>query len=435
MVASVRLYGIPVGVLDVARDGSLSFRYDDNWMKSKQADKVWRHPISLSMPLTGKVYGHDRAGPFFDGLLPDNRNTRAALARYFQVDASDDYALLYNLGRECPGAVSIVPPDEPVIPEDAVTPEFDLLDDDRLAEHIRNLPRRPLFVDADGEELRLSLPGVHHKAAVIVTQGRVALARGITPTSHILKVDIDGLEDSIRVENFCLKLAGRLGMDVPLSVVREVHSIPYMLIARYDRTLVTGDFPHIRRLHQEDFCQALGRFPTEKYEKDGGPGWRECFNLMNRTGDPARHRLELLNRAIFQFLVNNLDAHAKNYSIVYRRGVIALSKLYDVNNATAFRRHFKEQRPRVAMYVGGERDADNIDTENWTGFAHDVQIRPEFVHERIAAMAQEMPRAARDLREEIKGTPEDSPLLDLVVNDVDQRCERVLSWNDSPKPR
>jgi len=429
MAASVRLYGLPAGTLSVGRDGSLSFRYDDGWLSRTDVDEYLHHPISLAMPFTDETYGNDRAGPFFDGLLPDNKATREALGRHFQIDASDDYQLLYNLGRECPGAISILPPEESVIPEPAVRPEYDLLDDERLAEHIADLPRRPLFVDADGE-MRLSLAGVHHKSAVVLTRGKVGLPRGRTPTSHILKVDIDGLHDSIRVENYCLKLAGRLGMTIPQSTVRLAGETPYMLIARYDRAAVAGEgFTYIRRLHQEDFCQALGRFPREKYEKDGGPGWRECFDLMERTSDPAASRLELLARAIFQFLVYNPDAHAKNYSIVYRNGTINLSPLYDVNNAAAFRKHYKEQRARVAMFVGGERDPNAITAEHWTAFAHEAGLRPELVHRTISGMASAMPTAARDLREELKGTPEDTDLLDLVIGDVDQRCARVLGWN------
>jgi serine/threonine-protein kinase HipA len=192
MPASIRLYGLPVGVLDVARDGDLSFRYEQGWLERTQLP---HHPLSLALPLSPDPYQHDRAGPFFDGLLPDSQQTREALARYLQVDATDDYALLYQLGRDCPGAVTVMPLDDEVIADENVETKWDVLDDDRLAEYIEALPRRPLFIDADGE-LRLSLAGVHHKAGVGVVDRRIALPRGRTPSTHILKVDIDGLPDA-----------------------------------------------------------------------------------------------------------------------------------------------------------------------------------------------------------------------------------------------
>jgi len=424
MPASVRLYGLPVGVLDVASHGALSFRYERSWLQRTQRP---HHPLSLALPLSPDRYDHDRAGPFFDGLLPDSQRTREALARYLQVDAADDYALLYQLGRDCPGAVTVLPLDEEVVADDNVEPKWDVLEDDRLAEYIEALPRRPLFIDADGE-LRLSLSGVHHKAGVGVVDRRIALPRGRTPSTHILKVDIDGLPDSIRVEHFCLRVAAAVGIPVPFSTIRAVKGRPYMVIRRYDRVGVNGQ-GDLRRLHQEDFCQALGYFPRQKYEKDGGPGWRECFELMKKVTDVVTARTQLLDRAIFQFLIGNPDAHAKNYSLVYRLDRIELSQLYDVNNAAAFRSFYKEQCPRLAMFVGGNRDPLTLTSENWEAFARETDFRPRFVLRRLLDMAERMIPAAEKLLAETKGTEADSKLLTLAVADIVRRCAAVRAWN------
>lgn len=424
MPASIRLYGLPVGVLDVARDGALSFRYEQGWLERTQLP---HHPLSLALPLSPDPYDHDRAGPFFDGLLPDSQQTREALARYLQVDATDDYALLYQLGRDCPGAVTVMPLEDEVIADENVETKWDVLDDDRLAEYIEALPRRPLFIDADGE-LRLSLAGVHHKAGVGVVDRRIALPRGHTPSTHILKVDIDGLPDSIRVEHFCLRLAAAVGIPVPFSTIRVVKDTPYMVIRRYDRVGVNGQ-EVFRRLHQEDFCQALGRFPRQKYEKDGGPGWQECFELMKKVSDVVTARTQLLDRAIFQFLVGNPDAHAKNYSLVYRLDRIELSQLYDVNNAAAFRSFYKEQRPRLAMFVGGNRDPLTLTPENWEAFAKDTDFRPRYVLRQLLDMAERLIPAAEKLLAEVKGTEADSKLLAPAVEDIVQRCTAVRAWS------
>src|SRR3546814_686695 len=125
---------------------------------------------------------------------------------------------------------------------------------------------------------------MHHKAAVISARKGVALATDNTPTTHIIKVDIAGLDDSIRVEHFCMRVAAAAGLDVAPTKIGVADGVTYMLVSRYDRTVVTGrEFSYVRRVHQEDFCQALGRFPREKYEKDGGPGWKECFALTSRS--------------------------------------------------------------------------------------------------------------------------------------------------------
>ena len=180
---------------------------------------------------------------------------------------------------------------------------------------------------------------------------------------------------------------------------------------------------YLRRLHQEDFCQALGRFPAEKYEKDGGPGWVECFALMDLTEDPFTARSELLQRAIFQYLIGNPDAHAKNYALVYKNDRLALSKLYDVNNAAAFRARYKEQRPRLAMFVGGTRNPDDLSPGHWRQFSQDIGIRWEIVRDRLAAMARDLPRTGAEVRHSMAGTLADTDLLDLALDDVSRRCK------------
>lgn len=420
MAASVRLYGLPVGILDVAKDGRLSFQYEGM--------PDIKHPLSLGMPYTETRYDHDQAGPFFDGLLPDNTNVRKKLASHFQIDVSDDYGLLFELGADCPGAITIHPIAAEVIPESKVTPEFQIMTDAKLAQHIRELPQKPLFVDVDGE-IRLSLAGVHNKAALVLVKNQLALPKGRTPTTHIVKVDIDGLPDTVKVEHFCLQIANELGIDAVKSDVKQVEDLTFLLINRYDRTIGEIDGTrYVRRLHQEDFCQALGRFPREKYEKDGGPGWKECFELMRRTTDPATSITELLKRAIFQFLIGNPDAHAKNYSLVYKGDQIHLSRLYDVNNAAAFREHYKEQRPRLAMFVGGERDPSVLTAENWTIFAKEIGVTSDLVHAEIKNLARTMIEKIALVRERVRGTVADTRLCDLVVEDVTSRCRHILNW-------
>jgi serine/threonine-protein kinase HipA len=122
------------------------------------------------------------------------------------------------------------------------------------------------------------------------------------------------------------------------------------------------------------------------------------------------------------------DAHANNYSLVYKGDQIHLSRLYDVNNAAAFREHYKEQRPRLAMFVGGERDPSVLTAENWTIFAKEIGVTSDLVHAEIKNLARTMIEKIALVRERARGTVADTRLYDLVVEDVTSRCRHILNW-------
>lgn len=435
MVASVGLYGHHVGVLSVERDGRLTFEYDNDWLQRIEAGDPKAHVLSQSISARFPRHDHAVIAPFFEGLLPDNPNARTVLTRHFQLDVNDVYGLLFELGRECPGAVTLLPMGTSQHAEIKST-EYSLLSDEELHNLIVDLPKRPLFVDADGE-VRLSLAGVHDKAAVILIGGKIALAKNQTPTTHILKTDIQSLPDSIRLENYCLRVAAAVGIDTVKSVVRVVDDVPYMLVARYDRSLARDEngLQFVRRIHQEDFCQAMGFYPREKYEKDGGPGWKQCFALLDRFADPRREKLELLNRAHFQYLIGNPDAHAKNYSMIYKPDGLHLSKFYDLNNAAAYKAHYKRQTPRLAMLVGGERNPEELTREHFEQFGKDIGMRPDFVLSTLQTLAEKIQVELPKVHDQMKGTVEHSPLFDLADADVLDRCERVLGWTKTLSPR
>ena len=152
------------------------------------------------------------------------------------------------------------------------------------------------------------------------------------------------------------------------------------------------------------------------------------YALLRHMTDVVTARTQLLDRAIFQFLIGNPDAHAKNYSLVYRHGSIELSPLYDVNNAAAFRAFYKEQRPRLAMFVGGERDPNAITPQHWKDFAKEADFRPDYVLRQLADMAGRMVPAVDRLLAELKGTEADSDLLLPAAEDIVRRCDKVRAW-------
>ena len=217
---SVRLYGNPIGTLKQDSLGNMSFVYLPEWLDNPAAI-----PLSLSMPLRHEEFQSMECAPFFAGLLPDNNQVRA-----------------------------------------------------ELAEMLNSLPNRPLYYDED-DGFYFSLAGVHDKVAVLLKDDAVVLPVRQTPSSHILKIDIATLPDSIRTEHYCLSLARKIGIDVPHTQIREAKGKAYMLIERYDRRMhqATDGTRQLKRVHQEDFCQARCLFPTRKYQLRGGPGFKELI--------------------------------------------------------------------------------------------------------------------------------------------------------------
>ncbi|MFC4237298.1 type II toxin-antitoxin system HipA family toxin [Thalassospira xianhensis] len=430
--ASVRLHGIEIGTLGTDDKGGLRFRYSPDHIQRSATAQTVNPQLSLRLPVPTQA-GENRwfddaeCGPFFAGLLPDNKLTRRKLALVLSKDhdiaADDEFAMLFALGKDCAGAVSIAPVGTVETPEDTTHPEYRILDEAELAGHIRDLPARPLFVDTQGE-VRISLAGVHDKAVVIRTGEKIALPHGNTPSSHILKTDIQGLPESIRVEHYCLEIAREIGLPCPRSHILQAEDQIFMLVARYDRTLrERSGQRYLTRLHQEDFCQALGYFPHQKYERDGGPDWKKMFAALDFSLDPARDKLLLLRYAIFQYLVGNPDAHAKNYSLIWQSGGVRLAPLYDLNNAAAFRNFYKEQRILLAMSIGGERNPKLLGREHWESFASDINISPKLVIDELATLSKLTEKAATKLRQATRGTIADTSLLDLALEDIKSRCQ------------
>src|SRR5215471_8232073 len=290
--------------------------------------------LSASMPVRREPYTTVDLVPFFEGLLPEEL-VRQRLAARLRIDAGDVFAFLREIGRECAGAFSIIP--EGVDPIAAESEGVAWLSQDDLAEAVRDLAARPLGVEP-GQDIRISLAGAQDKLVVVLADGRVGLPRGTTPSTHILKpasqVAIGrrgrpAFPALVSNEAFCMKLAELSGLAVPPIDLMMIDEEPALVVARYDRRTSDG---RTSRLHQEDFCQALGVPTYRKYEKDGGPGLGEYFELIRRhSGSVIDDEPQLLDRIAFNYVVGNADAHAKNFALLYPQlGVAQLAPAYDL---------------------------------------------------------------------------------------------------------
>ena len=404
-----------VGELFREEKERISLRYDKSWCDDYHEGKAF--PISLSLPIISPEIKLD-ATTYVAGLLPDSPHHRETLIHELGLlDDDTDFALISRMGRDNAGALCIIPDGE-VMPD--IRPDVEWLTIPELAEHVRSLPRRPLLLD-DEQGIVLSLAGVNDKAAVVVKNGRIGLPRNGYPSTHIIKIDIHGLEDSIKTEHFGLMLARSVGLRAPKARIYEAEDQTFMLMARYDRTF-NGDNQPIR-LHQEDFCQALGFHPKQKYERHGGPGWPEVFKIMSRCVNPTEARAELLRNFAFQFLFGNPDAHAKNYSVLYSgdAGSLYPAPIYDLNNAAAFRHKFKKTRPIMAMSIGDQMDRDAVTEDDFRLFAKRCGFRHEFVMKNIRVMAEQIV----DKMERARELSSSCQAVDDAITDI---MERSRSW-------
>jgi serine/threonine-protein kinase HipA len=275
--------------------------------------------------------------------------------------------------------------------------------------------------DEDGE-YRLSLAGVQDKLPVVMAgDGRIGLTKGQTPSTHILKTPIPRLAHTVVNEAFCPAVGRALGVDAVTATPRRVADRDFLLIERYDRRT---DANNTRRLHQEDFCQALGIPSARKYEAEGGPSLAECFDLLRTATEvPAREIVKLLDHVVLSFLVGNHDAHGKNYSLLYLpdSGRAVLAPAYDVISTFAYQKSNNLSR-NMAMKVGGQYKPDHLERRHLDRLLDDAGLGASAARRRLRAHADAAPSAARKVRKQFGRDGWDASILDTIIDIVDQRA-------------
>lgn len=361
--------GRVAGTLKLSNTGGMTFGYSPEWLADPASPA-----LSISLPRREQRFAERECRPFFSGLLPEE-GQRDAAAAALGLSKHNDFALLDALGGDVAGALTLWP--EATTPPTLVSPASTPLTDHQLDELIAALLKRPLLA---GGELRLSLAGAQPKVPVVLVDGRIALPAHGEPTTHILKPAIERFAGTVENEALVMKLAAAVGLEVAAVELRTAGSRPFLLVTRYDRT--AGD-RGVDRLHQEDFCQAMGIAPETKYEKEGGPTLARCFALLRRIATrPAVDVLKLVDAVIFNVIAGNADAHGKNYSLLYADDELRLAPLYDLLCTTAY----PELSPRLAMKVGGRATIEEMGAKTWPAFAEAAGVAAPFVRRRVAAL-------------------------------------------------
>lgn len=417
----VWLFERRVGSLSLVH-GRLSFAYAPDWLVLPQATA-----LSQSLPLQAEPFGDHQTRPFFAGLLPEGQ-MRRLIAQQFQVSGQNDFALLDHIGGECAGAVTFLEPGQ-ALPQTNGTGatgaagDVEWLSDEKLLTLLDELPRRPMLAGDDG--LRLSLAGAQDKLPVVFDGQRFGLPRNGAPSSHILKPAIHAVEDSVANEGFCMLLAQLMGLRPANARIHSVLGRSFLLVERYDRVL-EGEGrhqPQLQRLHQEDFCQALGVVPELKYQNEGGPGLAQCFALLRSVTRPSAPQvLRLLDGVIFNALIGNHDAHGKNFSLLYGGRSPVLAPFYDLL-ATAI---YPQLTPKMAMKIGSKYKFSELEARHWEQFAEESGLAKAATRRRLQQLATELPLAARKLQAAPEHGFAGNAVVEQIVQLIEQRCTLTL---------
>ena len=417
VVADRRIMG------DIRRDrrGRLTFVYDDRWRSMDAA-----YPLSLSIPLMVAEHEHPRIEPWLWGLLPDNEAILARWGQRFHVSPRNAFALLGAVGEDCPGAIQLVRPDRVDDILQADDQQIEWLTEADIAERLHILRQDQAAWRMARDAGQFSLAGAQPKTALLFDGQRWGVPSGPTPTTHILKPPIDGLDGHAENEHLCLALARALGLPAARSEVRRFGDESAIIVERYDRTRLPGS---IQRLHQEDMCQVLGFPPTKKYQNEGGPGCAELSEaIWTHSGEPGDDAWTFARAIMLNWIIGGTDAHAKNFSmLIGRQGRGRLAPLYDVASMLPY--DADSRRLKMATKIGGKYPLDEVLSRHWVRFATEVRLPPAAVIDMGKTIAETLPTVLAKTVDDARANGLDHPILQRMIEVLSARsnhCARVL---------
>ncbi len=403
------------GELSIDKGGAMHFAYSPDWLADEKAPA-----LSLAMPKQEGPFGDRVCNAVFGGLLPEE-SQRTAIARAIGVSPDNPFRLLEALGGEVAGALAFLPKDEePRQDHSGTAPEP--LKENELAALLARLPAVPMLAGEGGA--RLSLAGAQSKLPVVLTaHGGIAIPRPGEPSTHLIKPEPDRFAGLAANEAFCLALARAVGIDAANAGWREVAGKPLLLVERYDRMMLNGK---AHRLHQEDFAQALRVPSNRKYAADGGPTFSDSFALLRRAATrPAREVLKLADAAIFNLIIGNADAHAKNFSLLRRENSeVVLAPLYDLV-ATHM---WKELSPKLAMRFGRAATLEEFDRECVARFAEESGLAAPYIRRRASDLAEAVTKEVEQ-GVQVPGNPPEgavAPVAEAILTRASVAALKVL---------
>ena len=390
-----------IGILSKDEKGGVCFQYE----------KDTKHQLSLSLPVREEVYPNKDCKGFFNGLLPESEYARIAIGKKYGINPKNDFSMLSAIGYDCAGAVAFFE-DKPKNLKEYYEIKGKVLSEDELEKYIKELPKKPLAL---GSDKRLSLAGAQDKTAIVMIKDKIAIPNDNVPSTHILKPAIAGYNETIENEYICMKAAEKLGIQIPNILIGQANDTKYLLVERYDRE-VNND--KIKRIHQEDFCQASNIPSAYKYQTEGGVDFKSCIEILKKTTRPAVSIKQFVELMIFNYLIGNNDAHGKNFSILhYDNDQIAFAPAYDILCTSIY----PELSSKMAMKIGGYYESDKIYPRHFERMAKDIGISYTQVKKILINQCEILPDIVTEVSQMFENT-----IGEDIFNTVLKNCTRNL---------
>lgn len=395
-------------------EGVFRMSYDDRWAASADA-----FPFSPHLRLGVKHEGASVRN-FFSNLMPEGQ-ALDGVSRAHQVSKFDVFGVLKKIGADIAGALVILPDGEEPGAEDQYRP----VPPAELSERIRNQDQVPLIV-WDGK-VRISLPGVQNKIAVkIEADDSIWLPIAAAPSSHILKPETTSQQFPFLPENeyFCMRLAAAVGLPVaPTRLLQLPESV--LVVDRYDRVYIEN---RIIRIHQIDLCQVLNLPPEAKYEQSEvvgqGAALRDLFNATQLLSNPTFGRAQLLDWVIFNYVIGNTDAHAKNVSFLVEPGSFRVAPAYDLLCGTVYgAKHFAQE-------IGDNDEIGLITAADWLKFAEESNLQRQLLQMQIVSIANRILAALEDVSAFVSTGEPAADLIQSIIRSIRQHADWALAAAD-----
>ncbi len=408
-----------VGQWERGGAGTDRLTYSAQWMSAPEG-----RPLSLSLPFTR---GHDASRPlplrgkevaaYFENLIPDNERILRRLRDHYGTRSTAAFDLLAAIGRDCVGAVQLVPVGES--PGDVHGIESDPLDESGVAQVLRDVTSAGPWPGSEADSFRLSIAGAQEKTALLRHRGQWCIPRGATPSTHIFKLPLGlignvraDMSKSVEIEWLCMALTRELGFPVARTEIGVFEDQKALIVERFDRKL-SSDGTWWQRLPQEDFCQAAGLPPSQRYEADGGPGIETIMELLRGSDYAEADRETFFKAQLVFWLMVATDGHAKNFSIhILPGGRYRLAPLYDILSTYPIQgkgtNRLDPHKARLAMSVKGKNrhyPVQHIHRWHWSTMAETLGLGN--VTGMIDDLLAHVPKAIDDVAERLpQGFPE-----------------------------
>ncbi len=376
----VNLLNEEIGILFEDENGRLNFEYSESWLNNPDA-----YPISTKLKLEKKLFEDFECKAFFAGLLPEDL-IKTKISEKLKISEENNFSLLEILGGDCAGAISLEPDSKK---KNTTIYQSKLIEDKDLKKILLSLEEEPLLTS---EGIRLSLAGAQNKIALLKKKNKLYIPGTNEITTHIIKPNIRKFKDTVFNEFICMSLAKLCGIDVAEVDVGSAEDLPYLIIQRFDRVKFGNG--KLKRIHQEDFCQALGISPEKKYQKEGGPSIKSCANLIDQiTNKPGLDKIKFLDIIIFNFLIGNNDAHGKNFSLALDTKSTKLTSFYDLLSTEIY----PQLNQEMAMKFGKQYLASKINQHDLTQLSEDLSIKPQLIQSKIVDLRNKLEKKFPEL--------------------------------------